>query len=493
MRIFLDPLKFPDQSWIHSLGEKAHFRVQFLEERPIELFDIRVNGVCAELGAIDGHNNIASLSIAVMPELANKELVATAKVRDGDHLERVNVPISPSVLPTKGVILRDVCGDEIIHPSSFILAGQLPYLKPIFPVGDSQWRLFQDSSDKGYIGPRLGSLSKVKDDAFGIGLWIAKGKFNHIDSERIHLCSAVVPETVIGRFEIADGLAKIQLKTPLEPSEDHQLLIWTLDHGISALLRPKVHYGSEGLTWSWPKAEGTALAVGIGYRGKCIAAWFAQIIGQGIQNEEDSQYLAMAIRWLGLPVGLDVIKRPLIKRAQQDPVAFVRAWILGNEDGTLAVDPSDPSWSHWDRAARIILRDIEWHGQNMTEDLIQEKGLTTCADGFLRRLPQLFRKALVPYLSTEQKIHLLDRYSEVNESSRQNPQALRHEMEMLRDAAAAQFEVDPNFIASLVERIALPGAPLLQRRNGDMALDGSQDFRRLFALRVLLNDIKGIR
>jgi hypothetical protein len=492
VRIYLDPLHYSDNTFIQNLGSNALFIVRFSEDEPIELRDVHVNGIVADLSPIDEHSHMATLSVPVMPEIANKELRVSAKIVESGVVKRVLLPITPTVLSVKGLVMRDETGDRVIPPSSCLFAEQLCWIKPVFPVEEHQWRLFQDSSDKGGITPRLGSLSKVKGDAFGIGLCLENGKWNHIEGERIHLCSAVVADGGIESFGLQNGLAEIRLKARLEPDVGHQILLWTHESGISTLLNPSVDYDATTNSWSWPWKEETPIAIGIGYHGKCVHSWYSDDIGAGIHAEADGEYLAMALRWLGLPIGLDIIKRPLIERAQKDIASFVRAWVLDRVAGPLVVEINDPSWSSWNRVSRIILRDVEWPGREKTMELIAECELVPCADGFLRRFPQLFRKALVPFLTVEEKRFLLCRYAEMNDSNVASEAFIRQEMERLCGITASQFEVDPAFISNLVQVIAKSDAPKLERQNGDIAFDGSQDFCRLFALHVLRNDLRGI-
>jgi hypothetical protein len=152
--------------------------------------------------------------------------------------------------------------------------------------------------------------------------------------------------------------ASLSLRTPVEPSQEHSVKVWTTDECNPA--RIQSFQGSDlvtksgGQIWEITRELPKLNAISVAYRGQAIGQWWdKEEIVRVIKGRQSAEVFAL-LRWFKVPVLSTQLAYNMQGAVHRDPVSFLRAWLLSEEL------PEGLSQKHVDEGVKSVVRHFLW-------------------------------------------------------------------------------------------------------------------------------------
>jgi len=179
----------------------------------------------------------------------------------------------------------------------------------------------------GRIGTGIGRIDMERVPGLGEVLRYVRGVTTLVDGEV--LSRAVYHPGQLDRADCGDGLIKLALRTEIEPTPRHRVLVWKASQELPfecAIV------GSSGQAWHVEYRGGEVLAVGVFYADECLGSRFtgeASLTRLAIlcAQTHDWPAMASALKAFRIPLLRDEFRGQVDSRFQRNPSTTLLAWL----------------------------------------------------------------------------------------------------------------------------------------------------------------------
>lgn len=229
-------------------------------------------------------------------------------------------------------------------------------------------------SDRSWIAVQGNHSVSIPTDVggWGQGLKFVFGKYNRPS----YYLPQPLASKVIDRGAVLDCIRMnassdilIRLQDPIEPSTEHQIIVWSDSGEVTAIGMQDIRTNHDAKHWSFNRYaggldfKGSIIAVGVAYRGTRIGAWWVDDWFDYLAHmidAEDLTEIAMMLRWYRIPV----LESPTLAAMQalvcKNAVAFASAW-LSNHSGATPLDELDSTSVLTSLSLKMPSSDMAWY------------------------------------------------------------------------------------------------------------------------------------
>jgi hypothetical protein len=151
---------------------------------------------------------------------------------------------------------------------------------------------------------------------------------------------------------------EIHLRSPLQPSAGHQLLVWQdLSKDPRIIPSSAISGDSEGLVWKLPEL-GAVTALAVSYEGACIGSYWKEEALVGTLKRACSSKLFALLRWMKIPVLKRSLKAPMSEAVLRSPSDFVSGWFD---------DPPGLVQRQAEQGVELVVRSFLWNYNDKNE------------------------------------------------------------------------------------------------------------------------------
>lgn len=315
-------------------------------------------------------NNSQTELFDLTPEDLARPIVVTFGMRYQGRPLRVQhkVPV-----PFHGALRITPEKITVLHPHKILSTGNAES----FPIRVSLRDNPGGDDHSAYVleGDRL--VGRLKDRArpypnlngYGASLRVCKGPYN-VAKESLQVSEQVLDGGFVGSVIISKDHVRLVPSHNVEPSDSHEVLLWTFDHQVIPVKMQAVYDDEKGLSWVCDNDHerfGSILAVAVFFNGKRLGSWFSlPCWSKNLtlkMDEEVAQRCAEVLRWFKAPILSLYHRRAVHTFLTHQAGVAIPAWLSESAPQTLPLKalPLDDGWTS---TLIELLRDFRLHPQH---------------------------------------------------------------------------------------------------------------------------------
>ena len=168
---------------------------------------------------------------------------------------------------------------------------------------------------------------------YGLPLSITEGPYNILGGPIVTLAGEVSDRGIV-EYALADSAGSslaLQLRRPLEPSEEHCVVVWLCDGGLELVTGGDVELGDDASVWRLELGgKGRPAAVAVAYEGVRVGSYCFPDIVEPLSSPVDepaAEQSASLLRWLQAPVCSESLIRGVRDLLKRHPANVLAAWL----------------------------------------------------------------------------------------------------------------------------------------------------------------------
>ena len=170
---------------------------------------------------------------------------------------------------------------------------------------------------------------------YGLPLSISEGPYNIIGGPIAHLASEVRDRGIVeyALAESSGGSLALQLRRPVEPSEEHAVVVWRSDGDLEIVTGRNIAPGDDSSVWRLRVPSGPApAAVAIAYQGTRIGSYCFPALVETLGSTDDElavERSASLLWWLRAPVCSASLIGGVRSLLRKRPANVLAGWLTG--------------------------------------------------------------------------------------------------------------------------------------------------------------------